>query len=64
MSQPPFPLAAGVDVPIFPYTYADLVLRTGSRVHFPRVSAGTGYTDAEYEHTASDHAVTRAAFPE
>ncbi|HET9387218.1 MAG TPA: RHS repeat-associated core domain-containing protein, partial [Gemmatimonadales bacterium] len=37
----------------WPYTYLDLVLPNGSRVHFPRTSAGTGYLDAEYEHTAS-----------
>jgi uncharacterized protein RhaS with RHS repeats len=29
------------------------VLPSGSRVHFPRISPGTGYTDAVYEHTSS-----------
>jgi hypothetical protein len=37
----------------FPYTYIDVVLPNGSRVHFPRTSPGTGYTDAVYEHTSS-----------
>ena len=37
----------------FPYTYIDLVLPNGSRVHFPRISPGTGYADAVYEHTSS-----------
>jgi RHS repeat-associated protein len=33
-----------------PYTWADLVLENGSRIHFDRISAGTGWTDAVYEH--------------
>ena len=37
----------------FPYTYIDLVLSNGSRVHFPRISSGTGFSDAVYEHTSS-----------
>ena len=40
----------------FPYTYQDLVLEDGYRVHFPRVSEGTGYADAVFRHygTASE----------
>jgi RHS repeat-associated protein len=33
-----------------PYTWVDLVLENGSRIHFDRISAGTGWTDAVYEH--------------
>jgi len=36
-----------------PYTYADVVLADGGRVHYVRTSAGTGFTDAVYEHTAT-----------
>ncbi len=32
----------------FPYTYQDLILPDGSRIHYPRTSSGTGYTDAVY----------------
>ena len=35
----------------FPYTYADLILPDGGRVHYPRISPGTGFSDAVYEHT-------------
>lgn len=38
---------------VFPYTYLDLVLPDGSRIHYPRISPGTSYTDAVYQHTAS-----------
>jgi Domain of unknown function (DUF6531) len=37
----------------FPYTYIDLILDDGDRVHFDRISKGTGYTDAVYEHRAT-----------
>ena len=39
-----------------PYTYIDLILCDGRQVHFDRVSKGTGYADALYEHrqTASE----------
>jgi len=37
----------------FPYTYADIVSACGSRIHFNRISAGTGFEDAVYEHTAT-----------
>lgn len=33
----------------FPYTYQDLILPDGGRVHFARVSPGTSYSDAVYE---------------
>ncbi len=38
---------------INPYTYLDLVLPEGTRIHFARISPGTSYTDAVYEHTAT-----------
>jgi YD repeat-containing protein len=37
----------------FPYTYIDLELEDGESVHFERISKGTGYTDAIYEHRAT-----------
>jgi hypothetical protein len=37
----------------WPYTYIDLVLPDGGRVHYDRISPGTGYADAVYEHTSS-----------
>jgi RHS repeat-associated protein len=36
-----------------PYTYVDLVLPDGHRLHYARVSPGTGPYDAVYEHTTS-----------
>ncbi len=36
-----------------PYTYIDLILSDGARVHYTRISPGTGWTDAVYEHAAS-----------
>jgi len=38
---------------IFPYTYQDLILSDGERIHFNRTSTGTGYTDAVYQHNGS-----------
>jgi RHS repeat-associated protein len=35
------------------FTYADLMLADGAKVRFTRISAGTGYTDAVMEHTAT-----------
>jgi RHS repeat-associated protein len=32
-----------------PYTYAQLVLPDGQRIHYDRTSSGTGYADAVYE---------------
>lgn len=37
----------------YPYTYMDLILEDGARVHFDRISKGTGYADAVYEHIAT-----------
>jgi hypothetical protein len=34
-----------------PYTYQELILPDGYRVRFERISSGTGYLDAVYEHT-------------
>lgn len=36
-----------------PWTYQDLILPDGGRIHFGRTSAGTGYADAVYEHTST-----------
>lgn len=33
-----------------PYTYIDVIMADGSRVHYDRISEGTGYADAVYEH--------------
>jgi RHS repeat-associated protein len=41
---------------IFPYTYVDLILPNGGRVHYDRISPGSGYLDAVYEHTGSPSA--------
>ena len=35
------------------YEQVDLVLPDGARIHYPRISSGTGYTDAVFEHTAT-----------
>jgi len=35
------------------YVEADLILPTGGRVHYVRISAGTGFWDAEFEHTTT-----------
>jgi YD repeat-containing protein len=34
----------------FPYTYMDLNLEDERRIHFPRISKGTDYSDAVYRH--------------
>ena len=36
-----------------PWTYQDLVLPDGGRVHYQRTSSGTSWGDAVYEHTSS-----------
>jgi YD repeat-containing protein len=33
-----------------PYTYIDVITADGSTIHYDRVSQGTGYADAVYEH--------------
>jgi RHS repeat-associated protein len=38
----------------FPYTYQELILPTGSRIRFDRISAGTSWTDALYISTSPD----------
>ena len=38
---------------INPYTYIDLVLADGGRIHYDRISPGTGYADAVYEHVST-----------
>ena len=35
------------------YVVADLVLPNGGRVHYVRISPGTGFTDAEFEHSTT-----------
>jgi YD repeat-containing protein len=35
----------------YPYTYQMLVLEDGNFIYFPRVSEGTSYADAVYQHT-------------
>lgn len=46
---------------IYPWTYQDLILPDGGRIHFPRTSPGTGYIDAVYTHTSSPSAYYGAA---
>jgi YD repeat-containing protein len=36
-----------------PYTYMDLELEDGRQFYFPRISKGTGYADAVYQHYAT-----------
>ena len=36
-----------------PWTYQELVLPSGARVHYDRISSGTSYQTAVYEHTTS-----------
>lgn len=38
---------------INPWTYQELILPDGARIRFNRISAGTSYSDAVYEHTQS-----------
>jgi RHS repeat-associated protein len=42
------------------YQEADLILPDGARIHFVRISSGTGFTDAVYEHTATPTAFYKA----
>lgn len=37
---------------IWPYTYQELILPDGGRVHYNRISAGTSYGDAVYQNTS------------
>jgi hypothetical protein len=36
-----------------PYTYQELVLPDGGRIRFDRISSGTSFSDAVYEHTST-----------
>lgn len=36
-----------------PYTDVDLIMPDGDTIHYDRISEGTGYADAVYEHTAT-----------
>ena len=36
-----------------PYTWSQLIFADGARVHYTRISKGTGYADAVYEHVES-----------
>jgi YD repeat-containing protein len=36
-----------------PWTYAQIVLPDGARIHYPRISPGTNFSDAIFEHTAT-----------
>jgi RHS repeat-associated protein len=36
-----------------PYTYQDLILPDGGRIHYQRISAGTGFQNAVYEHDST-----------
>jgi YD repeat-containing protein len=36
-----------------PYTYIDLITPDGGRIHFDRISSGSSWGDAVYQHTAS-----------
>jgi YD repeat-containing protein len=37
----------------FPYTFLEVILPDGGRVRYTRISAGTSYSDAVYEHTST-----------
>ncbi len=45
-----------------PYTFIDVVLADGHRVHYDRISAGTGYTDAVYRHQGTASEFTASEF--
>lgn len=36
-----------------PYTFQELILPDGARIHYNRISPGTSFSDAVYEHTSS-----------
>jgi YD repeat-containing protein len=36
-----------------PYTFVNLIMPDGDTIHYDRISEGTGYADAVYEHTAT-----------
>jgi len=45
-----------------PYTYIDLIFCNGSRIHFDRISKGTGYLNALYEHRQTVTPFLRSRF--
>jgi YD repeat-containing protein len=45
-----------------PYTYVDLIMPDGDAIHYGRISAGTGYADAVYEHTATTTPFLQSTF--
>ena len=45
-----------------PYTFMDVCLEDGNPVHFDRISKGTGYADAVYEHTATSSEFYKSRF--
>jgi|GEM_PF-1087813 len=45
-----------------PYTYIDVNTCDGNRLHFKRISKGTGYADAVYEHRATATAFLGSRF--
>jgi hypothetical protein len=45
-----------------PYTFIDVFLADGSPIHFDRISQGTGYADAVYEHTATSTRFFKSRF--
>jgi RHS repeat-associated protein len=38
---------------ISPWTYIEVIVADGARLHFDRISPGTGFADAVYEHTST-----------
>jgi len=54
----PFGIAATHQYAMFlwsanPYQEVDLILPDGGRVHYARISPGTSWSDAVFEHTAT-----------
>jgi YD repeat-containing protein len=45
-----------------PYTYIDIIMPDGGLIHYNRISEGTGYADALYEHTATSTAFLHSEF--
>jgi len=45
-----------------PYTYVEIILCDGSRLHYNRISRGTGYADALYEHRQTATPFLRSRF--
>lgn len=44
----------------FPYTYHYIILEDGDFLYFPRISSGTGYADAVFQHTETSTRFYRA----